>query len=114
MEPKNTFVDIDLENGETVKATLTFYYLLQLKNKHKKAYERYNKIITNGAADEFDNITVMYTGYLCAFLADNGDIEDAMSEEEFISVLSPDREYLTECVTMLLAPKKAKASAAHS
>lgn len=114
MEAKNTFVEIELETGEVVRATLTFYYLLQLKNKHKKVYERYNKIITNGAADEFDNITVMYTGYLCAFLADNGDIEDAMSEEEFISALSPDREYLTECVTMLLAPKKAKASAARS
>lgn len=107
---KNTFVDIELETGETVKATLTYYHLLQLKNKHKDVYERYNKIMVKAPQDEFENMTIIYTGYMCAMLAE-GKMNEAMSEEEFLCVFTPDREYAGKILTQLLNPKKAKASA---
>ena len=110
---KNTFVEIELETGEVVKATLTYYHLLQLKNKHKAVYDRYNKIMVKSPQDEFENLTIVYTGYLCAMLAE-GTIDDAMSEEEFICAFTPDREYMGQILGMLLNPKKAKASANHS
>lgn len=110
---KNTFVDIELETGEVVKATLTYYHLLQLKNKHKDIYDRYNKIMVKGPQDEFENLTIIYTGYLCAMLAE-GAINDAMSEEEFICAFTPDREYMGQILMRLLNSKKAKASANHS
>lgn len=113
MEAKNTFVDIELENGETVKATLTFYYLLKLKNMNRGLYERYNKVMTKGPQDEFDNITLLYAAYMCAQIAEGTD-EDAMDEEEFLSVLSPDREYMAQLLQLLVNPKKARASAARS
>ena len=110
---KNTFVDIELETDEVVKATLTYYHLLQLKNKHKDIYDRYNKIMVKGPQDEFDNLTIIYTAYLCAMLAE-GAFDDAMSEEEFISVFTPDREYMGQILSLLINPKKAKASANRS
>ena len=113
MEPKNTFVDIELETGEVVRATLTFYYLYKLKTSEKGLYKRYNAIMNKGPQDEFDNITILYTAYMCAQIAEDA-VDDAMSEEEFMASLSPDREYMGELLQLLVNPKKATASAALS
>ena len=43
---KNTFVDFELESGETVKMTLAFYLLLGLKQHRKDIYDRYNQILS--------------------------------------------------------------------
>lgn len=106
---KNTFVDFELETGEVCKLTLTYLYLLQVKSKRKDAFEKYNKVITKGAEDEFDNIAVIYVGYLCGLVA-AGTLDEAMTEEEFMAELSPDREYMAEKMNALLRPKKAMAS----
>ena len=84
MDAKNTFVEIVLADGEKVKATLTYYYLLKLKARDKDTFSRYNKVVMKGAEDEFDNIAVLYAAYMCAQIAD-GTEEDAMGEEEFVS-----------------------------
>lgn len=110
---KNTYVDIELETGETVKATLAYIHLLHLKNHNKEIYDRYNRIMTKGPQDELEIITVIYAAYLCACVA-NDEIEEAMTEEEFLSVMSPDREYAGQILTQLYNPKKAKASADRS
>ena len=110
---KNTYIDIDLETGETVKATLAYIHLLHLKNYDKEAYDRYNNIMTKGPQDELDSVYILYVAYLCALVAD-GSLEEAMTEEEFLSVMSPDREYAGELFTRLMNPKKAMASADRS
>lgn len=110
---KNTYVDIELETGETVKATLAYIHLLHLKNHNKEIYDRYNRIMTKGPQDELEIVSVIYTAYLCAMIA-NDDIEEAMTEEEFMSVMSPDREYAGQLLSQLYTPKKAKASAGRS
>lgn len=110
---KNTYVNIELETGETVKATLAYIHLLNLKNNDKEAYDRYNKIMTKGPQDELDSVYILYVAYLCALIAD-GSFDEAMTEEEFLSVMSPDREYAGELFTQLINPKKATASAGRS
>lgn len=110
---KNTYIDIELETGETVKATLAYIHLLHLRNHNKEAYDRYNKIMTKGVQDELDSIYILYVAYLCALVAKDN-FDEAMTEEEFLSVMSPDREYAGELFTQLVNPKKAKASADRS
>ena len=110
---KNTFVDFELETGEVVKLTLSFYALLQLKNANKDVYARYNKIMTKGPQDELESITLLYAAYLCGLLLSEC-IDDAMDEEEFICSLTPDREYIMETIQLLINPKKARASASRS
>lgn len=99
----NTVHDFELANGEVVKMTLRFYSLYQLKSKNKGAYEKYNKIMTKGPQEELDNVTILYTAYLCANV-DN--IEGCMSELEFLMAMPDDREYVGEVLAALIHPKK--------
>lgn len=97
----NTVYDFELANGEVVKMTLRFYSLYQLKSKNKGAYEKYNKIMTKGPQEELDNVTILYTAYLCA----NIDAE-CMGEVEFLQLMPDDREYIGEVLSALIHPKK--------
>lgn len=110
---KHTFYDFELETGETVKLTLTYYFLLKLKNGHKDVYEKYNKVMTKGPQDEFDNITLLYTAYLCGLIAEDK-YGEAMSEEDFIYVVPSDRGAIGDALSALISPKKAKASVTRS
>lgn len=98
----NTYKEIELMDGSKVELTLTFYALYQLKAKNKALYERYNEVVTKGAKDEFDNITVLYAAYCCANL--NND--NLMSEETFMQMLVPNREAIAALLADLLKPKK--------
>lgn len=110
---KNSFVEIELETGETVKATLAYILLLKLKSTNKAAYEEYNRIIMKGGQDVFDVMRIIYAGYLCALLADDA-YDSAISFDEFLSVMPPDHDYTMNVYNMLVSPKKAKASAENS
>lgn len=100
MEKKmNTTIDFELVDGRVVPMTLFFYALYQFKSKNKPLYDRYNKVMTKGAQDEFDMITVLYTAYCCAN-------DDPMTEEEFIMALGCDRKAVAEAVQALTQPKK--------
>lgn len=107
----NTFTDVEMLDGTTVKCTLTYGHLLALKTKNKEVFDSYNKVASKGAKDEFDNLRIVYTGYLCGLLADNKPIEQAMSFESFIDAVLPDRILVAEAMMKLFAPKKAMASA---
>lgn len=99
----NTVADFELADGTTVKLTLTFYSLYQLKAKAKGIYERYNKIMTKGPQEELENVTILYTAYLCANVKD---IESCMSEIEFMQLMPVDREYVGNILSELIRPKK--------
>lgn len=107
----NTTYTLEGNGGEEIKLTLAYRYLYQLRSKHKAQYDDYNKIITKGAQDEFDNITVLYTAYLCHLIAENGDTAGCMSFDEFLDILPYDREDIAKAVGMLISPKKTMASA---
>lgn len=102
-EMKNTFYEYTFEDGESVKMTLAFYFLYQLKNINKGLYERYNKIMMNGAKEEIEMITVLYTAYMCANITDAG---NCMSEEEFMIKCGQDRLAVRNAVDELTKAKK--------
>lgn len=87
-EMKNTYCDFPFEDGGSVKMTLAYYFLYQLKNVNKAVYDRYNKIMTNGIKEEIEMITVLYAAYLCANITDS---QNCMSEEEFMIKCGSDR-----------------------
>lgn len=111
---KNTFLDLELENGEVIKLTLNFTRLLQLKNKRKNIYEKYNNILLKGTKDVIeDSIITLYTAYLCAnieYLEDNS----LMSLETFTESIPQNFILINEYNDKLLNPKKKTVSENHS
>lgn len=99
----NTVYEFEFDNGEVVKMTLRFYSLYLLKSKNKQAYERYNKIMIKGPQEELENVTILYTAYLCANL---DHIEECMSELDFLQLMPDDREYVSGVLAKLINPKK--------
>lgn len=94
----------------TCEMTLAFIRLKMLSGKNRALYERCQKVMANGAKDELETLTVVYTAYVCA----NIDSENLMSEDEFIEKCGSDRQALVEALTALTSPKKRKASASRS
>lgn len=113
MNKLNTTYEIETLSGEKLKLTLSYRYLYQLRAKHREQYADFNRIMTTGAKDMFDNLTVLYTGYLCQRVAETGDTDGAMSFDDFMDAC-PAWEDVQRAVGMLLAPKKTMASAALS
>ncbi len=99
----NTVYDFKLADETTVKMTLRYYSLYLLKGKNKQAYEKYNKIMSKGPQEEIENVTVLYTAYLCANLEH---IEECMSEMEFLMNMPDNREYVNNILSSLIYPKK--------
>lgn len=100
---KNTCIDFTFEDGDTVQLTLAFYALYQLKAKKKGVYDNYNRIMTKGATEELDMITVLYAAYLCANI---NDITSCMSEDEFMIKCGADRYAIKDAMEQLIKPKK--------
>lgn len=100
---KNTFQELELNNGEKVKLTLNFYNLLQVKNKDAQLYNRFMKVLQNKEFDiVFDSLTVLYVGYACA----NINNESMLSEEEFTQLVPFDLETINVVAGALIQSKK--------
>ena len=100
---KNTYQELTLENGETVKLTLNFAKLLKIKNDQPKTYDRFMKVLQNKDFDiMFDSLTVLYTGYLCA----NVNNESILSEDEFMELVPFDLETINVVAGQLIQSKK--------
>ena len=99
---KSREIPLPLENGETVNLTLNFSKLMSVRSKKKEVYKRYNKIMMDGPQDVFDNTLILYVAYLCGL----EDMENAMSEHDFIQLLPPYIQMVNEIVIDLTRPKK--------
>lgn len=91
-----------LNDKESYPVKITFAKLATLRKKNKSAYEKYNKIIINGAQDVFDLLYIIYVGYLCG----NEGEENQLSYEYFIENAAYDVNYVVEIVAELTQPKK--------
>jgi hypothetical protein len=101
----NTTYDFPLCDDSTVKLTLNFYYLYQLRSNHRELYERYNKIMQNtnkNSLDILDMVTICYVGYMCA----NQNAENVLTEEEFYMLCGNDLNAVGKAVNHLINPKK--------
>ena len=105
-EMKNTYIDFELEDGTTVRLTLAYILLLRNKNRDPEAYREYNRVMTKGPQDELDTLRLLHMAYICGLAEE----EAPMGFMEFISLCSPDREYVNGTVNQLIRPKKATAS----
>lgn len=113
-KPKlNTSYELETVDGEKVRLTLAYRYLYQLRAKHRQQYDEFNSIIMRGVKDYFENLTILYTAYLCGLVEDTGDTDGCKSFDEFMDVC-PAYEDVMRAVGMLIAPKKTMASAALS
>lgn len=100
---KNTCIDFKFEDGDSVKMTLAFYALYQLKAKNKQIYDKYNEVMTKGAKEELDLVIVLYAAYLCANL---NEVEGLLTFEEFLQKCGSDRYSIKEASEKLIKPKK--------
>lgn len=91
MENKLTFKEYKFPNGETIKLTVAFFYVLKLREANKRIYERLNKAILNGVDEMIDAAYVLYGAYLCAcYAGENGGKDNIISESDFIVALEDD------------------------
>lgn len=109
----NTYYTFKLSDDTEVTMTLAFYMLYQLRNKNKPLYERYNKIMSSNSRnnfDELDTITILYTAYVCANMAN----DELLSEDDFMMLCGSDRKAVGDALGHLLNPKKASVSGSRS
>ena len=101
----NTTCDFNLIDGSTVKLTLNFYNLLQLRGKNRPLYERYNKIMQSSNKNNFDildMVEIVYVGYVCA----NIDAETVLSESDFFKLCGSNMKAIGDAVNNLTRPKR--------
>lgn len=109
----NTTYDFPLADGTTVKLTLNFWYLYQLRSNHGELYKRYNAIMASMNKNDPDILvmaTICYVGYVCA----NQNAENMLSEEEFYLLCGSDMNAVGKAVNHLINPKKTKVSDSRS
>ena len=99
---KNTCIEYKFADGDTVQLTLAFYALYQLKTKNKDIYDKYNKIMTKGPAEELDMVTLLYAAYLCANI---NEASSCMPYDEFLMKCGSDRAAVKDAVEKLTKPK---------
>ena len=100
---RSTVQELELMDGTTIKMTLNFARLLNLKNNNAGLYDRFMKVLQNKNFDiVFDSLTVLYTGYLCANITE----ESVLSEEEFIELVPFDLELINVAAGKLIQSKK--------
>ena len=96
MENRIKYILLD---GTEIEMELTLESLQQLKEKRKEDYQKVNSILLNGVRDIFEQITILYTAYLCANI---DDIDVCMSYEEFQKKINKKAGHLTITTNMLL------------
>lgn len=100
---KNTYVEFELNNEETVKLTLTFGKLNMLKSANNSLYQKYSKFLMTGTSDDIlDIVTMIYVAYWCA----NFGKEKFYTLEEFIDLVPFDMVELERVNNALMRPKK--------
>ena len=99
----NTVVEFTLMDDSVVKMTLTYARLYKVRAENKEVYDRYNKIMMEGSKDEFDNLFLLYTAYLCGLI---GTDETPMSYEDFMEAVPPNRREVQTAIRKLVYPTK--------
>lgn len=99
----NTVVEFTLMDDSVIKMTLTYARLYKVRAENKEVYDRYNKIMMEGSKDEFDNLFLLYTGYLCGLV---GTEETPMSFEDFMEQVPPNRKDVQTAIRRLVYPVK--------
>lgn len=101
---ENTYIKIQMANGETAEFTLQYYALYQISKTYPEIYKAYTDAA--GRTDEIALLEILYTAYVCAALLKNAPF---MTFEEFLGILPESHAFLLPTVSALLYGKKKQA-----
>ena len=99
----NTYIDYELNDGNSIKLTLNLKKLLVLKSSNPEIYDSANRIIIRGVTDIFDLVSMLYAAYLCGL---NNLEESPMSYDTFMGAIPQNIDKMILTVDALISPKK--------
>lgn len=103
----NASTEIEMSDGTKLKLTITWGLLIKLRALNKQLYSQFSHVVMAGAADDvLKMLDIVYCGYLCQYIDDNGTLVDALTQDEFISVAPADVNAVTMAAMALISPKE--------
>lgn len=103
----NASTEIEMSDGTKLKLTITWGLLIKLRALNKQLYSQFSHVVMAGAADDvLKMLDIVYCGYLCQYIEDNGTLADALTQDEFISVAPADVNAVTMAAMSLISPKE--------
>ena len=103
----NASTEIEMSDGTKLKLTITWGLLIKLRALNKQLYSQFSHVVMAGAADDvLKMLDIVYCGYICKYIEDNGTLADALTQDEFIAVAPADVEAVTMAAMELISPKK--------
>ncbi len=98
--------EIEMADGTVVPLVITWGLLLRVSTLNKELYKRFSKLSTRGFINDIlSAVTIVYTGYLCAYLDENGSAEGCLTEDEFTANVPNDISVVSMAALELTAPK---------
>lgn len=111
----NASTEIEMSDGTKLKLTITWGLLIKLRALNKQLYSQFSHVVMAGAADDvLKMLDIVYCGYLCQYIEDNGTITDALARDEFIAVAPADVNAVTMAAMALISPKEMARFQSHS
>lgn len=103
----NASTEIEMSDGTKLKLTITWGLLIKLRALNKQLYSQFSHVVMAGAADDvLKMLDIVYCGYLCQYIDDNGTLVDALTQDEFIAVAPADVNAVTMAAMALISPKE--------
>ena len=104
-----------LEDGREVTLSANYALLFKLRALKNDVYMRYNEAFKLVQKEpDYACASIIYAAYVMGVIGETGSAKDAMSEDDFLSVMPFDRERNMEMMSQLVLPNRAKASAKRS
>ena len=103
----NASTEIEMSDGTKLKLTISWGLLIKLRALNKQLYSKFSGVVMAGAADDvLKMLDIVYCGYICQYIEDNGTLADALTQDEFIAAAPADVEAVTMAAMELISPKK--------
>lgn len=111
----NASTEIEMSDGTKLKLTITWGLLIKLRALNKQLYSQFSHVVMAGAADDvLKMLDIVYCGYLCQYIEDNGTLADALTQDEFIAAAPADVNAVTMAAMALISPKEMARFQSHS
>lgn len=111
----NASTEIEMSDGTKLKLTITWGLLIKLRALNKQLYSQFSHVVMAGAADDvLKMLDIVYCGYLCQYIEDNGTLAEALTQDEFIAVAPADVNAVTMAAMALISPKEMARFQSHS
>lgn len=111
----NASTEIEMSDGTKLKLTITWGLLIKLRALNKQLYSQFSHVVMAGAADDvLKMLDIVYCGYICQYIEDNGTLTDSLTQDEFIAVAPADVNAVTMAAMSLISPKEMARFQSHS